>query len=65
MCNLKNNKVILVHYQGKGFNITAIQVMPQPLKAKKLKLTSSMKTYRRPRNQTQVSHTAGRFFTYL
>ena len=49
MCNLKNNKVILVHYQGKGFNITAIQDMPQPLKAKKLKLTSSMKTYRRHR----------------
>ena len=25
-CNLKNDKMILVHFQGKPFNITAIQV---------------------------------------
>ena len=25
-CNLKNDRMILVHFQGKAFNITAIQV---------------------------------------
>ena len=25
-CNLKNNRVILVHFQGKSFNITVIQI---------------------------------------
>ena len=25
-CNLKNNRMILVHFQGKPFNITAIQI---------------------------------------
>ena len=25
-CNLKNNRMILVHFQGKPFNITVIQV---------------------------------------
>ena len=25
-CNLKNNKIISVHFQGKPFNITVIQV---------------------------------------
>ena len=25
-CNLKNDKIISVHFQGKPFNITAIQV---------------------------------------
>ena len=48
-CNLKNNRMILVHYQGKWFNITVIQICAQPLMAKKLKLTSSMKTYRKHR----------------
>ena len=27
-CNLKNNRMISVHFQGKPFNITVIQVMP-------------------------------------
>ena len=26
MCNVKNNRVISVHFQGKPFNITLIQV---------------------------------------
>ena len=26
MCSLKNDKIILVHFQGKPFNITIIQV---------------------------------------
>ena len=27
-CNLKNNRIISVHFQGKPFNITVIQVYP-------------------------------------
>ena len=45
-CNLKNYRRISVHFQGKPFNITVTQVYPQPLMPKKLKLNSSMKTYR-------------------
>ena len=45
-CNLKNNRKISVRFQGKPFNITVTQVYPQPLMPKKLKLNSSMKTYR-------------------
>ena len=44
-CNLKNNIMISVHFQGKPFNITVIQVMPQPITLKKLKLNGSRKTY--------------------
>ena len=39
--NLKNDRMISVHFQGKPFNITVIQVM-----LKKLKLNSSKKTYK-------------------
>ena len=28
-CNLKNNRMISVHFQGKSFNITEIQVYAQ------------------------------------
>ena len=45
-CNLKNNRVISVHFQGKPFNIMVIQVLPQPLMLKKQKLNGSMKTYK-------------------
>ena len=46
-CNLKNDRMISVHFQGKPFNITVIQVyMPQPVTLKKLKLNGSMKTYK-------------------
>ena len=45
-CNLKNNRMISVRFQGKQFNITIIQVYAPNLKLKKLKLNSSMKTYR-------------------
>ena len=44
-CNLKNDRMISVHFQGKSFNITIIQVCAQPLMLKKLKLNGSMKTY--------------------
>ena len=46
-CSLKNDRMILVHFQGKSFNTTVIQVyMPQPVMLKKLKLNGSMKTYK-------------------
>ena len=40
--NLKNNKMISVHFQDKPFNITVMQ----PLIPKNLKLNGSMKTYK-------------------
>ena len=45
-CNLKNDKMISVRFQGKPFNITVIKSMPQPVMLKKLKLNGSMKTYK-------------------
>ena len=47
-CNLKNDRMISVCFQGKAFNITVIQVyvMPQPVMLKKVKLNNSMKTYK-------------------
>ena len=46
-CNLKNDRMISVRFQGKPFNITVIQVyISQPLMPKKLKLNGSMKTYK-------------------
>ena len=35
-----------IHFQGKPFNITVIQVYAQPVMLKKLKLNRSMKTYK-------------------
>ena len=46
-CNLKNNKMISVHFQDKPFNITVIQVYAPTSMLKKLKLNGSMKTYKR------------------
>ena len=43
-CNLKNNRMISFHFQGKPFNITVVQVYAQQLMLKKLKLKGSMKT---------------------
>ena len=45
-CNLKNDRMIFVHFQGKSFNITVIQVYAQAVTLKKLKLNGSMKTYK-------------------
>ena len=42
---LKNDRMILVCFQDKLFNIMVIKSMSQPLMRKKLKLTSCMKTY--------------------
>ena len=41
-CNLKNDRMISVRFQGKPFNITVIQ----PVMLKKLKWNGSMKTYK-------------------
>ena len=43
-CNLKNDRMISVNFQGKPFKITESKSMPQPEMLKKLKLNSSMKT---------------------
>ena len=45
-CNLKSNRMISVHFQGKQFNITVIQAYPPSVMLKKLKLNGSMKTYK-------------------
>ena len=45
-CNLKNNRVISVRFQGKPFNITVIQAYARPVMLKKLKLNGSRKTYK-------------------
>ena len=45
-CNLKNNRMISVRFQGKPFHITKSKSMPQPVMLKMLKLNGSMKIYR-------------------
>ena len=49
-CNLKNNRMISVHFQGKPFNITVIQVYVPTSNAKEAEV-GSMKTYK-PRINT-------------
>ena len=45
-CNLRNDRMTYVHFQGKPFNIMLIQVYAQSVMPKKLKLNDSMKTYK-------------------
>ena len=45
-CNLKNDRMISVCFQDKPFNIMTIQVYGMTAMLKKLKLNSSMKTYK-------------------
>ena len=45
-CNLKNDRMISVYFQGKPLNIIVIQVHAWPVMLKKLKLNGSMKTYK-------------------
>ena len=45
-CNLKNETMISVHFQGKPFIITVIQAYATTITLKKLKLNGSMKTYK-------------------
>ena len=42
----KNSRMISVHFQGKPFNITIIQVYAPTSNTEKLKLNHSMKTYK-------------------
>ena len=44
-CNLKNDRMISVRFQGKPFNIMVIQVYA-PVTLKKLKLNGSMTIYK-------------------
>ena len=44
--NLKTDRMIFVHFQGKPFNIAVIQVYALQVMLKKLKLNGSMKTYK-------------------
>ena len=44
--NLKNDRVISVHFQGKAFNITVIQVYALTSNAEEAEVDSSMKTYK-------------------
>ena len=45
-CNLKNDRMISVHFQGKPFNITVIQVYAVTSNTEEAKLNSSMNTYK-------------------
>ena len=45
-CSLKDDRMISVHFQGKPFNITVIQVYAPATMLKKLKLNGTMKTYK-------------------
>ena len=45
-CNLKNDRMISVHFQGKPFNITVIQVYAPNSKAEEAELNDSMKSYK-------------------
>ena len=45
-CNLKNNRMISVHFQGKPFNITVIQAYAPTTTLKRWKLNGSMNIYK-------------------
>ena len=45
-CNLKNDRMISVRFQGKSFNIMVLQAYAWPETLKKLKLNGFMKTYK-------------------
>ena len=45
-CNLKNDRMVPVRFQGKPFNIRIIQVYALKVMLKKLKLNGSMKIYK-------------------
>ena len=45
-CNLENDRMISVRFQGKPFNFMVIQAYAPTVMLKKLKLNSSMKTYK-------------------
>ena len=52
-CNLKNDRMISVHLQGKPFSITVIQVYAPTSNAEEAKVEESMKNTRPFRTSTQ------------
>ena len=52
-CNLENDRMISVHFQGKPSNITVSKSMTQPVMLKKLNLNGSVKPTRNSRINTQ------------
>ena len=46
VCNLKNDRMISVHFQGKPFNITVFQVYVPKTNAKEAEVERSVKTYK-------------------
>ena len=55
-CNLKNDRMISVHFECKTFNITVILVYAQPVMLNNLKLNGSVKTTRPSRMNTPKIH---------
>ena len=45
-CNLKNDRIISVHFQGKPFNPTVIQVYAPTSNAEEAEVERSMNTYK-------------------
>ena len=45
-CNLKNDRMISVHFQGKPFNIMVIQIYVPTSNTEEAELNGSMKTYK-------------------
>ena len=45
-CNLKNDRMISFHFQGKPFNITVIQAYAPTSNAEEAEVNGSMKTYK-------------------
>ena len=45
-CNLKNDRLVSIRFQGKLFNISMIQVYASTSNAEELKLNGPMKTYK-------------------
>ena len=45
-CNIKNDRMISVHFQGKPFNITVIQVYAPTSNAEEDEVKGSVKTYK-------------------
>ena len=45
-CSLKNDRMISIQFQGKPFSITVFQVYVPTTNSKKLKLNSSVVTYK-------------------
>ena len=62
-CNLKNSRLILVHYQGKWFNITVIQVCAPTTDGKEAEVDKFYEDLQEAQDRTQVFHIVGRFFT--